>query len=152
MHVRGRSYFIELYWFTVILWTINGHLIWRFFVRESAAKALKYGRWVTPFYLPLTRLSTNGMNHTRHHRWKKFFTFFIWSRFYVFNFPNVFYFIFKKNVGKVQSNKQANKKQFQNNSNEIDLWFVCCISNDLKCLPINFYLLTMFDALCDVRP
>jgi len=24
--------------------------------------------------------------------------------------------------------------------------------NDLKCLPINFYLLTMFDALCDVTP
>jgi len=23
------------------------------------------------------------------------------------------------------------------------------MSNDLKCLPINFYLLTMFDALCD---
>jgi len=41
-----------------------------------------------------------------------------------------------------------NKKHFQNNSNETDLWFFCCISNDLKCLPINFYLLTMFDALC----
>jgi len=23
------------------------------------------------------------------------------------------------------------------------------MSNDLKCLPINFYLLAMFDALCD---
>ena len=23
------------------------------------------------------------------------------------------------------------------------------MSNDLKCLPINFCLLTMFDALCD---
>ena len=23
------------------------------------------------------------------------------------------------------------------------------MSNDLKCLPINFYLLTMFDVLCD---
>ena len=23
------------------------------------------------------------------------------------------------------------------------------MSNDLKCFPINFYLLTMFDALCD---
>ena len=25
------------------------------------------------------------------------------------------------------------------------------MSNDLKCLHINFYLLTMFDALCDSR-
>jgi len=30
------------------------------------------------------------------------------------------FFIFK-NVGKVQSGKQINKKHFQNNSNEIDL-------------------------------
>ena len=30
-------------------------------------------------------------------------------------------FLFKKNVGKVQSGKQINKKHFQNNSNEIDL-------------------------------
>jgi len=37
----------------------------------------------------------------------------------VFYFPNVF-FIFK-NVGKVQSGKQINKKHFQNNSNETDL-------------------------------
>jgi len=45
------------------------------------------------------------------------------------NFGNVFnvfflfserFFIFK-NVGKVQSGKQINKKHFQNNSNEIDL-------------------------------
>ena len=35
-----------------------------------------------------------------------------------FYFPNVF-FIFLKNVGKVQSGKQINKKHFQNNSNEI---------------------------------
>ena len=26
------------------------------------------------------------------------------------------------------------------------------MSNDLKCLPINFCLLTMFDALCDGTP
>jgi len=26
------------------------------------------------------------------------------------------------------------------------------MSNDLKCLPINFFLLTMCDALCDVTP
>jgi len=43
-------------------------------------------------------------------------------------FFNVFliskrFFIFLKNVGKVQSGKQINKKHFQNNSNEIDLWF-----------------------------
>jgi len=43
-----------------------------------------------------------------------FFTFFDVS----FYFPNVFYL---KNVGKVQSGKQINKKHFQNNSNEIDL-------------------------------
>ena len=56
-------------------------------------------------------------------------------------------FLFKKNVGKVfHSCKQINKKHFRNNSNEIDLWFFCCMSNDLKCLPINFYILTMFDA------
>jgi len=43
--------------------------------------------------------------------------------FYVFNvfyFPKVFFY-FRKNVGKVQSGKQINKKHFQNNSNEIDL-------------------------------
>ena len=37
------------------------------------------------------------------HRCKKHFTF----------------FLFLKNVGKVQSGKQINKKHFQNNSNEI---------------------------------
>jgi len=35
-----------------------------------------------------------------------------------FYFPNVFYL---KNLGKVQSGKQVNRKHFQNNSNEIDL-------------------------------
>jgi len=83
------------------------------------------------------------------HRCKK--RFLCWSRFYVltffFIFQHVFYFL--KNVGKVQSGKQINKKHFQNNSNETDLWFFCCMSNDLKCLPINFYLVTIFDALCD---
>jgi len=73
--------------------------------------------------------------------------------FYVFNVFFIFqtFFIFKKNVGRVQSDKQMNKKHFQNNSNEIDpgLWFFCCMSNDLKYLPINVYLLTMFEALCD---
>jgi len=51
---------------------------------------------------------------------KTFFTFFLfWSRFLTFfYFPNVFYL---KNVDKVQSGKQINKKHFQNNSNEIDL-------------------------------
>jgi len=65
------------------------------------------------------------------------------SRFFIFQT-----FFYLKNVGKVQSGKQINKKHFHN-SNEIDLRFFCCMSNDLKCLPINFYLLTMFDALCD---
>jgi len=45
--------------------------------------------------------------------------------------------------GKVQSGKQINKKHFRNNSNEIDLLFFCCMSNDLKCLPINFYFLIL---------
>ena len=74
----------------------------------------------------------------RRQRCKNVFTFFLfWSRFYVFN---VFFqtFFSLKNVGKVQSGKQINKKHFQNNSNEIDLWFFSCMSNDLKCLPINF--------------
>ena len=53
---------------------------------------------------------------------KTFFTFFILVTFFYilnvfFNFPNIFF----KNVGKVQSGKQINKKHFQNNSNEIDL-------------------------------
>ena len=53
--------------------------------------------------------------------------------FYVFNFGHVFYvfnvflifqtFFILKNDGKVQSGMQINKKHFQNNSNEIDLWF-----------------------------
>ena len=42
---------------------------------------------------------------------------------HVFNVFNVFLFskrfFYLKNVGKVQSGKQINKKQFQNNSNEI---------------------------------
>jgi len=50
-----------------------------------------------------------------------FCVFLFWSRFLCFltffYIPNVF-FIFK-NVGKVQSGKQINKKHFQNNSNEI---------------------------------
>ena len=53
------------------------------------------------------------------------------------------FFLFSENVGKVQSGKQINNKHFQNNSNEIDLWFFCFMSNDLRCLPINVYLLTM---------
>ena len=49
---------------------------------------------------------------------KTFFAFFLfWSC--CFTFFNVF-FIFK-NVGKVQSGNQVNKKHFQNNSNEIHL-------------------------------
>jgi len=36
-----------------------------------------------------------------------------------FYFLNVFFIL--KNVGKVQSGKQINKKHFQNNSNETDL-------------------------------
>jgi len=66
--------------------------------------------------------SVCGVLGSVRHRCKDVFTLFLfWSRFYVFNvyfyFPNVFYL---KNVGKVQSGKQINKKHFQNNSNETD--------------------------------
>jgi len=54
---------------------------------------------------------------------KNVFTFSILVMFfYVFNvflFLNVV--LYKKNVGKVQSGKQINKKHFQNYSNETDL-------------------------------
>ena len=33
----------------------------------------------------------------------------------------MFFLFLKRNVGKVQSGKQINKKHFHNNSNEIDL-------------------------------
>jgi len=53
---------------------------------------------------------------------KTVFTFFGHVRFLrfltFFHIPNVFYL---KNVGKVQSGKQINKKHFQNSINEIDL-------------------------------
>jgi len=79
-------------------------------------------------------------------RCKKKFTFFFILVTFFTSLTFFQTFLFKKNVGKVQSGKQIHEKHFQNNSNEIDLWFLCCMSNDLKCLPINFYLLTMFDA------
>ena len=54
---------------------------------------------------------------------KRFYVFFILVTFFtffnVFNSSNVFYF--RKNVGKVQSGKQIDKKHFQSNSNETDL-------------------------------
>jgi len=46
-----------------------------------------------------------------------FVLFKFWSRIFIFQT----FFLFLKNVGKVQSGKQINKKHFQNNSNEIDL-------------------------------
>jgi len=54
---------------------------------------------------------------------RRFFVFLFRSRFLRFlTFFSIFqtFFIFK-NVGKVQSGKQINRKHFQNNSNEIDL-------------------------------
>ena len=51
---------------------------------------------------------------------KRFHVFHFGQVSYVFYFPNVV-FLFLKNVDKVQSGKQINKKHFQNNSNEIDL-------------------------------
>jgi len=55
------------------------------------------------------------------HRCKKNF-FYFGHVFYVLNvflFSELFVFFYLKNVGKVQSGKQINKKHFQNNSNEI---------------------------------
>ena len=46
-----------------------------------------------------------------------FYVFFILVTFFLF-FER---FLFLKNIGKVQSGKQINKKHFQNNSNEINL-------------------------------
>jgi len=52
---------------------------------------------------------------------KKVFTFFLfWSHFKRFLF-SIFFLLFLKNVGKVQSGKQINLKHFQNNSYETDL-------------------------------
>jgi len=53
---------------------------------------------------------------------KNFFTFLVtfFTFLTFFYFPNVF-LLLKKNVGKIQSGKQINKKHFQNNSNKIDL-------------------------------
>jgi len=64
-----------------------------------------------------------------YHRCKNFFyVFLFWSRFYVFNvFLFSRRFFIWKNVGKVQSGKQINKKHFQNDSNETELWFMCRI-------------------------
>jgi len=52
---------------------------------------------------------------------KTFLRFFLfWSRFLRFQTLFIFQtFFILKNVGKVQSGKQINKKHFQNNSNEI---------------------------------
>jgi len=67
------------------------------------------------------------MSDWQHRRKKRFYVFLILVTFLrFFYFPNVFYF---KKVGNVQSGKQINKKHFQNNSNEIDLRFFCCMSN-----------------------
>jgi len=63
--------------------------------------ALSYGIDVKDVYLRFLFWS----------RFLRFLTFFLFSQ------P---FFIYK-NVGKVQSGKQINKKHFQNNSNEIDL-------------------------------
>jgi len=59
-------------------------------------------------------------------RCKKILRFFILVTFFTFlTFFSQTCLFLKKNVGKVQSGKQINKKHFQNNSNEIDLWFFC---------------------------
>jgi len=81
-------------------------------VSVAMVKVLQHALW--PHFAP----------RTAYHRCKKtVLRFFYFGHvFYVFNvffnFPNVFLL---KNVGKVHSGKQINKKHFQNNSNEIDL-------------------------------
>ena len=62
----------------------------------------------------LTERLVDRLIHSINVKKRRFFTFFD-----VFLFSKRF-FIFK-NVGKVQSGKQINKKHFQNNSNETDL-------------------------------
>ena len=56
------------------------------------------------------------------HRCKNFFYVFYFDHVFCYVFKGFFYFLnvflFLKNVGKVQSGKQINKKHFQNNSNE----------------------------------
>jgi len=53
---------------------------------------------------------------------KRFLTFFYFGHvFYVFDVFIFQTFFYLKNVGKVQSGKQINKKHFQNNTNEIHL-------------------------------
>jgi len=49
---------------------------------------------------------------------KNFYTFFYFGHVFTFFIYQMFFYL--KNVGKVQSGKQINKKHFQNKSNEID--------------------------------
>jgi len=65
----------------------------------------------------------NRLHPVNHKPKKRFLRFLFWSRFFTFLTFFLFskrFFIFK-NVAKVQSGKQINKKHYQNNSNEIDL-------------------------------
>jgi len=45
----------------------------------------------------------------------------VFLHFFYFGHVFTFFLFLKKNVGKVQSGKQINKKHFQNNNNGIDL-------------------------------
>ena len=71
-----------------------------------------------------------SLTYTTHRCKKRFYVFILIT---LFTFLNVFLFskrfLFLKNLGKVNSGKQINEKHFQNNSNEIDIWFFCCMSN-----------------------
>jgi len=64
-----------------------------------------------------------------------------------FYFPKVFYL--KKTLAKFRAASRLTRSTFKITATKQTCDFFCCISNDLKCLPINFYLFTMFDALCD---
>jgi len=140
-------------WSTSALDSLNDH--WTLFVHCTTVHVLRCLKYVVLWYINLQKntiqvlciLAATVTRHkatckamkrsyyTRQHYTSNvkinFFTFFILVTF--LTFFNVFlfskrFFIFK-NVGKFQSGNQINKKHFQNNSNEIDLWFFCCMSN-----------------------
>jgi len=73
--------------------------------------ALKFAKNCTNWFTAFNEVGSETKHRPRCK--KKFLRFLFWSRFLTF-------FIFK-NVGKVQSGKQVNKKHFQNNNNEIYL-------------------------------
>jgi len=142
-------------WSTSALDSLNDH--WTLFVHCTTIHVLRCLKYVVLWYKNLPKntfqvlciLAGTVTRHkatckamkrsyyTRHHYTINvkinFLRFFILVMF--LTFFNVFFifqqtfFLFFNNVDKFQSGKQINKKHFQNYSNEIDLWFFCCMSN-----------------------